>query len=276
MRTPLLAALALTLAGAAQAADFEGVIDARITMTSPGPGDGGSGTIRMRVGGPGTRVEMQMVSPMGEVKVTALHLKATPGVTYLISDEKKAYSEIGESKARDPDEPEDQVTVQKLGKESVAGYDCTHALVIDGQGGQLEIWTSQALGGAEAFWTAQGGEDRRGTRRYRSVARALRDAGVDGWPLKFKSPDKNGRVTQWETTKVERRSLPASLFSLAGYTKADQSTGPVGQFKLSPEQQKKMEEAMKQQQEAMKQLTPEQRQQMEEVMKSMQGGNAGK
>jgi Domain of unknown function (DUF4412) len=275
MRTSLLAALAFSLAGAAQAADFEGVIDARITMISQGPGDSGSGTIRMQVGGPGARVEMQMVSPMGEVKMTALHLKAKPGVTYLISDEKKAYSEI-EEKAGDQDEPEDQVTVQKVGKERVAGYDCVHALITDAKGGQLEIWTSPALGGAEAFWTAQGGEDRRGTRKYRSVARALRDAGVDGWPLKFKSPDKKGRVTQWETTKVERKSLPASLFSLAGYTKADQSTGPVGSFKLSPEQQKKMEEVMKQQQEAMKQMTPEQRKQMEEVMKSMQGGNGGK
>jgi predicted lactoylglutathione lyase len=45
-------------------------------------------------------------------------------------------------------------------------------------------------------------------------------------------------------------------------------------MQLSPEQQKRMDAARRQQEEAMKNMTPEQRKQLEEMMKSMksQGG----
>jgi len=280
MRTPLLAALAVTLAGTAQAADFEGVIDARLTMTAPDKEEGGSGSIRLYIGSAGSRAETEMNTPMGSMKMAVLHLRAKPGVSYMINEEKKAYSEIQAPAGGDKDEEDEKVTIKKLGSEKVAGYDCTHALITDANGEQTEIWTTKALGGAEAFWAAQGGEGRSETRKNRATARTLRDAGLDGWPLKFKSSERKGQVVVWETVKVDRKSLPSSMFSLSGYTKAEPGMGGMGQVKLSPEQQKKMDRAMKEQQqqmqEAMKKMTPEQRKQMEELMKSMQGGNAGK
>jgi hypothetical protein len=279
MRTPLLAALAVTLAGPAQAADFEGVIDTRLTMTAKQKEESGGGHLRLFVSAPGSRIEMQMTTPMGEMRLTMLHLKAKPGVSYLVNDEKKVYSEIEGSRGDDKDQAE-KITVKRLGNEQVAGYDCVHALVTDEQGEKTEIWSTKALGGAEAFWTAQAGEDRQQNRKFRGMAKSLRDAGVDGWPLKFRSWPREGQEMLWETTKVDRTSVPSSLFSLAGYTKAERGTSAMGQMKLSPEQQKKMEEGMKQQQEAMreamKKMSPEQRKQMEEMMKSMQGGDQGK
>jgi hypothetical protein len=274
MRKPLLAALAVALAGSAAAADFEGVIDARLTVGAKQAKDGGSGIIRLHVAAAGSRAETEMTSPMGSVKMTVLHLKAKPGLSYLVDDEKKTYSEI-QAPAGDGDpEESEKVTVQKLGNERVAGYDCAHALLTSEAGEKAEIWSTKALGGAEAFWAAQTGEDRRGSRKFRAMARSLRDAGLDGWPLKFRTFPEQGREVVWETTRVEKRSVPSSLFSLAGYTKAEAGMGGMGQVKLSPEQQRKMEEAMKRQQEAMKKMSPEQRQQMEELMKQLQGAGA--
>lgn len=280
MRHIAAAALALSIAGPTPAADFEGVIDARMTMVAKDKSEeGGSGTIKMYVGSAGAKVDMQMASPMGEIKMTTLHLKAKPGVSYLINEEKKTYSEVTASAGKDRDDlvDDEKVTVKKLPNEKVAGFDCAHAMITDSQGERTEIWSSKALGGAEAFWEAQTGEQSRGGKKLEERVKILRENGLDGWPLRFKSYQTKGDMT-WETVKVDKKSLPSSMFSLSGYTKAE-GMGSMGQMRVSPEQQKKMDAAMKQQQqqmqEAMKKMTPEQRKQMEELMKSM-GGNPGK
>ena len=65
---------------------------------------------------------------------------------------------------------------------------------------------------------------------------------------------------KWELVKAEKRALPASTFEVpAGY----KETSMMGTM-MSPEQQKQMEDAMKN-------MTPEQRKMMEEMMKK--GGN---
>lgn len=271
MHKTLVATLALTLAGAAAAANFEGVIHSRITMSGKSKEDVG-GTVRMYISGPGSRVETEMRTPKGSMKMTVLHLKAKPKVTYLVNDEKKSYFEMEVPETQPSKEKPEQLTVKKLANERVAGYDCAHALLTDEEGDRTEVWATKAIGGAEAFWAAQAGEDESGGRKTLGMAKALQDAGIDGWPLKFRAWPKHGQEAVWEATRVERKAVPASLFSLAGYEKSEGGLGALGQMQLSPEQQQQLEEAMKQQREAMKKMSPEQRKQMEELMKSMGGG----
>ncbi len=273
------AALGLSLAGVASAADFEGVMESRITVTGKaghgqGPGEEGGtkGVARLYVAAPGARMETEVHTPMGAAKITVLHLKDKPGSSYSIDEEQKTYFEM---KLHDPpaarDEEPEKFTVKKLSPERVAGYECVHALVTTEKGERTELWVSKALGGAEAFWAAQAGEGGSGRARRHTMVRAMRDAGLDGWPLKVRTWPESGGEVLWETTRVERKSLPRSLFSLSGYTRSEHG---VGQMQLSPEQRKRMEEAMQRQREAMKKMSPEQRKQMEEMMKSMQGGGA--
>jgi len=275
MRLSPVAVLAAALAVPAAAAEFEGIIEARITMTAPQEEQRGSGTLRMQLSRAGARTETQMTSAMGEMQMTMMTLRSKPGVTYLVDDQRKLYSEITSS-GDDADEPEEKLQVKKLAPEKVAGYDCAHALLTDGKGEQTEIWATRALGDAQTFWAAFSGEDPRESRKNREAARALREAGIDGWPLKFRSRQEGGQVVTWEATRVEKRSLPASLFSLAGYAKAGPGAGHLGKVKLSPEQQRKLDAQTKAQQremqESMKKMTPEQRKQMEELMRQMQPG----
>jgi hypothetical protein len=272
----LAAAVTLGPAAAASAADFEGIVDVKLTLSGQRAEQQGSGTLRLQVSAPGSRMETAMTSAMGEMKMTVLRLKARPGVSYLVNDEKRSYVEVMASTTKEDEGDAEKVTVKKLGQERVAGYDCVHAQITDEKGEKADIWITRALGGAEAFWAAQGGESHRGTRKARGTARSLRDAGLDGWPLKLRSRPESGQEMLWETTRVEKKPLPAALFSLAGYTQVAGTAGAMGQVKLSPEAQKQLDDAMRQQAEAMKQLSPEQRKQLEEMMKSLPRGEAGK
>ncbi len=273
MRHVLVAALALSLAASAAARDFEGVVESRITMKQKGEEDRGSGTMRLQVSAQGTRLETDMATPVGHMKMTILNLKARPGVSFAINEKTKSYTEmvIHAATGHGQEKPE-KFTVKKLGHERIAGYDCVHALVTDEEGDQNDLWVTRELGGAETFWAAQMAEESQGGQRGRAMAKSLRDAGLDGWPLKVKTRPQNGGEVVWETVKVERRSLPSSLFSLSGYKKVEHGSAAMNQMEFSPEMQKKMDAAAKQREERMKKMSPEQRKQLEELMKSMKNG----
>ncbi len=272
MRHVLVAALGLALAASAAARDFEGIVESHITVKAKGEEGRGSGTMRLQVSAQGARMETEMTTPAGHMTMTILHLKAKPGVSYAINEKTRSYTETAMHAAGHGPEKAEKVTVKKLGHERVAGYDCVHALVTDEEGEQSELWVTKELGGAETFWAAQMGEEGRGGQKGRAMAKSLRDAGLDGWPLKVKTLPRDGEEVVWETVKVERRSLPSSLFSLSGYKKVEHGSAAMNQMEFSPEMQKRMDAASKQRQERMKKMSPEQRKQLEELMKSMKNG----
>jgi hypothetical protein len=263
----LLAAAVALIAATASAADFEGVMDSKMTVQSEKQATSGTGRIYMGKGG--VRVEMQMAMPVGqgpagEVKMTSLVLKSKPGVVYLVNDAKKTYAEI-ENKQDASQAATEKYTVKKLGSEKVAGYDCGHGLVADEKGEQFEVWTTKDIGGAAEYWASQRG--RAGNRA--AMYDALRGAGLDGWPMKWLHRSGKEGQSVFEITKVQRQAVPASLFDLSGYKKSEGGVmGMSQQMQLSPEQQKQMDEAMKRRDEAMKNMSPEQRKKMEELMKS--------
>jgi hypothetical protein len=268
--TLLAAAVLLGSAGPAAAADFEGVIESRATMA--GHADG-SGTARTFVSAAGTRQEMTMGAKGQSMSMVTLVLKAKPGKAFMVNDEKKTYSEIDVAalKAAGEKSPE-KFTARRLGSAKVAGYGCAHGLVEGSKGARWEVWTTRDIAGDASFWAEQAGEKQGGAGA--GIFRAMKDAGLDGWPLKWvvkqKGPDGGEAAVTWEATKVERRSLSGSLFSLSGYTRSeDGPMGAMGQMKLPPEQQKQMDEMMKN-------LTPEQRKQMQEMMQKTQGAQRPK
>jgi Spy/CpxP family protein refolding chaperone len=79
--------------------------------------------------------------------------------------------------------------------------------------------------------------------------------------------------TTSELVRADRKPVPASLYDLSGYKKSEEKGlgGMSGQVQLSPEQQKNVDAARRQQEEALKKMTPEQRKRIEEMMKSSQG-----
>ena len=256
-------------AAAAGTTAWEGVIDSK--MTAHGGQHGMAGTGRMYVSKLGIRTEMEMGEGPASMKMTTLSLTSKPGFSYMVNDAKKTYSEIDTTTEHPSKEDQEKLSVKKLGNERVAGHDCAHALITGEKGEEWEVWSTKEMAGAENLWASlEKSAARRG--KYAGLYKTMKDAGLDGWPMKWlmKPKDGSGGVT-WEVTKLEKKSVPSSLFDLSSHTKSEGAgaAGAMGQMQLSPEQQKKLDEGLRSQQEALKKMTPEQRKKYEDMMKSM-------
>ncbi len=254
-RSVALAVLALPLAASA---DFEGVLESRLS------GPHANGTAKLWLSKAGARMEMDMKpsapAPGGpaaprEVRMVTIHRSAEPDATYLVNVEQKSYTVLDARQAgARGEEQEETYTVKKLGAGQVAGLRCERAILTSSHGKEVELCNDSSLLGGSALLHAL--EQRSRGRMFG----ALKDAGVGGFPLRWIQKEKDGATT-WEVVRAHRERVPASAFEIpAGYQKKDL----IGTM-ASPEQQRKMEEAMKK-------MTPEQRQKMEEMMKRLQGG----
>ena len=259
LRTTLAALLALALAAAAQ---WEGALEMKIT------GKDANGSSKALVGKAGARMQIEMTNPQlreagqAGMKLTVLVRTAEPDVSYMINDAQKSYARIDvkEMEKRVPASERDRKwTVKRLGPDRVAGYACERALVSqEGSETDNEVCVSKEIAGSAGLLNA----GRRGS-SGQGLEKALKANGLEGMPIRMvmREKGKPEAVMTWELVKAEKRALPASTFELpAGY----RETSVMGTM-MSPEQQKQMEDAMKN-------MTPEQRKMLEQMMKKQGGG----
>jgi Spy/CpxP family protein refolding chaperone len=269
---PLVAALLAVLAAPVAGAEFEGMLETKISVQGSGVASGG--TSRIWVSRLGMRMEMEIGAGGQGMKMTTLVLRSKPGLAYMVNDARKTYSEVDTTNSPEASRTEEETySVRKLGSERIAGFDCTHVLVKGNKGSEFEIWSTKDLGSGSDYWASQ-----RSSRSRSTLAKALQEASADGWPVKSVHRSGSEMATTSELVKAERKAVPASLFDLSGYAKSAE-TGPggmSGQMQLSPERQKQVDAARRQQKEALKNMTPEQRKQVEEMMKAGQTGGAPK
>jgi hypothetical protein len=257
--------VSLAFTGAARA-EFEGVLEMKMTMR-----EGGTGKGRTYVSKTGWRSEMDMQSPQmqkatgrSSFKMTTLGKLSDPDKIYTIDDERKTYSVIDVKKIREAagKRPEETYTVKKLGGDTVAGYACEKVLITSSKGNEIEGCATREIMGSSA-WLSSLERGRGGA--YGGWVRALKDAGVGEVLIRFVTHDKaTGQETmRMELVRAEKRSVPSSLFEIPpGYKESDTMGMAMGQ--MSPEQQEKMRKAMES-------LTPEQRKAMEDMMKQRSG-----
>lgn len=266
-RTLIAAVFLLPLAGAALA-QSEGIAEMKGTMRAE-RGETVSTQGKAYLSRAGSRFEWTMdLSQIAGRKdrsaagVPSLHREvliyriSEPGVTYMLNVDRKTYSVIhasssGEDKAR---APQAELTVTRLGRDTVAGYSCERALLkrtasLD----ETEVCVSKELGPSGAWLDAM-------TRRERghSLFQALSNAGLTGFPIRwsFRHSGEKEAFSTFELTRFQKTSVSASTFEIpAGYRKVS-----AGQVHTTPEQ----EEAVRK---ALEQMTPEQRRQYEERMK---------
>jgi hypothetical protein len=260
------------IAGAALAAtpafaQFEGEITMKMTMRE------GSGTGKAYISKVGARSELDLQASKMPMKMVTLMKYANPDILYMINDASRSYAEIDLKKLKEQTAKyqgkKETWNVQKLGKETVNGYSCEHLLLTrtDGSKSESEWWTSKDIAGLN-YETMRGLVRRgnQGNQGDEGVAKALRDAGADGFVVKMVTRDKGSPtpLATMELTKAERKSVPASLFEVpAGYSKQEGMFGAASVM-APPEAQDQMRRAMEN-------LTPEQRKQIEEMMKARQG-----
>lgn len=264
-------ALAL-MAASTVFAQFEGIIETKITATDGNGAIRNIGTMSVAISKAGTRSEMNsQIQGMG-MNMVMLLKNDNPDLMYRINEANKTYTEVDLAKLRAMAPsgqalPEEIVTVKKLGEEKILGYNTQHVLVTQ-NGTPIEMWTAKDFLDYATYSKLQARRGRPGSGE--AMLKALKDAGAEGMPLKSISNSPDGGKAIMEVVKAEKKSLPASTFEIpAGYTKTAGGMMDMMGGMSGPQ----ADEARKRMEEAMKNMPPEQREMMEKMMK--QRGAAG-
>jgi hypothetical protein len=220
---------------------------------------GANGTMKGNYSDFGSTSEISMVIPQmpgGGFSSKAMTQKSNPDVIYVVNDKDKTYSERKRSDMNARDDAR-EYEVKKLGEETVNGYKCVHALVTEGKESH-EVWNSKSIPDYEKYAESMKSNERMGNAKRE---KALRDAGCDGFPVKFvhKGNEREGDMTV-ELVKIEKKNFSKSDFEVpAGYAKSE-----------SPAMQGNPNMGMKSQQELMN-MTPQERAKYVEEMKKKYG-----
>jgi hypothetical protein len=268
---------ALLLAAGPAFAQFEGILEMKMTMAGKDGEGGGGGTMNVAVSKAGTRSEMNMQMGAMGMKMVMLQKNAVPDTIYRINDANETYTEIDLAKMRGmagQQQDAKKYTVEKLGQETILGYKTQHVLVKEentgnGKGTTTEMWSAKDLLDYATFSKLQA---RRGKAAgEEAMLKALKDADADGIPLKAITTTGDGAKVTMEVVKVDKKSLPTSTFEIPdGYTKSegglmDMMGGMSGA--QADEAKKKMGDAQQRMDEALKNMTPEQREMIQKMMK---------
>lgn len=188
-------------------------------------------------------------------KTTIIQRASEPDRMYMLNTDRKTYWILHMDKNRETPSPSETYTVKKLGHDSIAGLSCEKALLTEtSSGADHEVCVSNELVPSSAWLAAM---NRRG---MSGLGKALRDNGLDGFPIRMTTRYKNGIGSTFELVRFEKASVPSSEFEIpTGYTQA--AASPLA---MTPEQEKAMKDALSK-------MTPEQRKQMEEMMKKQKG-----
>lgn len=189
-------------------------IEYKITSTT---GQGGlTGSMKTYAQDGNSRVEMNMnVTGMGGMNMASLYLKSSPGLVYLLNEQGKTYSELSTTTDEDwKDYPQSEYEVTVIGKEKVNGYNATHVKIRrKGSTHDMEMWNTTELPGYADYANLK----TKFTGKS-NLLKALEAKGATGFPVRIRSAEKQYSM-QMDLVKAEKRSNPANLFSLSGYTK---------------------------------------------------------
>jgi outer membrane lipoprotein-sorting protein len=262
--------LALLCATAPALAEFEGILDMKVSMT--GTDTGGEGAVKVAVSKAGARNEMNLQAGGMKMQVVMLFKNDTSNVVYRLDEANKTYSEIDLTKLQElagRAAQNENYTVKKLGEEKILDYKTQHVLAT-GKESKIELWTAKDLLDYATFNRLQGAQGNR-MGGGDQLQKALKDAGADGIPLKMVTTMNDGATVTMEVVKAEKKALPASLFQIPPDFKKS-TGGMMGDMPgmSSPD----MDALKKQMEDALKNLTPEQREMMEKMMKQ-RGVGAG-
>jgi Domain of unknown function (DUF4412) len=201
-----------------------------------------------------------------EFRMVMIQKLAEPDRIYIVNDGRKSYAVESTHTERSQTRTARRWKVQKLGRDTVAGFACEKALLTAEDGDQTEVCVTTELAPSNAWLTAWNRREEQA-----SPLKALKDAGLSGFPVRwiFRNRGSKDISSSVELVRFDRKSVSASLFEIPpGYRKVDSMMETMA---MTPEQEKALQDARKRMQEALDKMTPEQRKQYEELMRQ-QGG----
>ena len=107
-----------------------------------------------------------------------------------LNEDNKTYTE--KDMSNQPTNDKNTYTVTKIGDETVNGYKCIHSVITNSRGENTDMWTSK-----DVLFYDEYNKMAQSNPRIGSSARekAMKDAGVDGFPVKMVTKNKEGDFT---------------------------------------------------------------------------------
>lgn len=219
--------------------EFEGVLTMKTTVPASGTVD-----TKTFIAKEGVRSEAtpNMKGMPAGVTTVALSFADTPQLVYILNEADKSYMVIDtgkalkEAAAQGFADPFKDAKIETVGKETVNGYACTHVKITSGSN-VMDMWVSKDVIDSATYDRMQSASEK----NTPDLTNRLRAAGADGFPVKTVIVP--GNVTT-ELVKVEKQDVDASLFKIPEDYKKTEMPAMTGGA-VSPEQKKKMEDAMK-------------------------------
>lgn len=205
------ALLAIFIAGSTapvKAQSFEGIVQFNLTSAQ--------GKIPMTYMMKGENVRMEFEGRPGMKGVMLLDGKENKA--YMLISQMNAYMELPTGQAQEGTKIKPEIT--KTGKtQKILGYDCEQLIIKDG-GRVTEAWVTKAIGKFQKF--GMGGGMQEG--KQDSWQDNLGGSGM--FPVRVVTKEGDTETSKMEVTKVEKKSLEASLFKIPeGFQKM---TMPMG------------------------------------------------
>lgn len=215
------------------AAGFDGVIDINIAM------EAGSGDLQLSKAGDRAKLDMKLImNPMPlPIQLGVILDPKQPKYLFLVNDNLKTYSPIELT----PQAPVSDTatagryTLKVLGQEKLLGYPCTH-LTLTRHRELVDAWISQDF--PDVYAVLKKLQEANPQFGQAAAFRALEDAGKAGLPMRCIVVRDGERVTT-EVRRVERKALPAALFTVPMDYKKSDLTGAAG-MQPTPEQVEEM------------------------------------
>ena len=188
-----------------------------------------------------TRSRFQMNLPPGMDKIPGmpgignmvmLKLKDQPGKAYMMDESNKTYFETPEGAEKDAPEEDFDITI--IGQEKVNGYNATHLKAVSKiTKSVMDWWVSKDVAGYQEMKNFR-------TRQFNtnSLYKWMDAKSVEGFPVKMIMSRGQERFMEMNLVKAEKMDIPASQFSLDGYTKREGS--PFMPGGMDPEKLKNM------------------------------------
>jgi hypothetical protein len=210
---------------------FEGAIDLKLTMES------GGGDLRLWMAGERAKLDLAItMNPLPAPLRMAVLLDAKePRKATLVNDAAKSYSVIDLADAPAADSSGGKYTLKEVGKEKLLGYACTH-LTLTRPHELVDAWVTQEL--PDVYAVLRKLQQANPQFGAADAFRALDRAGKAGLPMRCIVVRDGQRVTT-EVRKIERRTVPTSMFSVPpGYAQSD--LAGAGTAQPTPEQVEQM------------------------------------
>jgi len=207
---------------ATASARFTGLMDMILKMP------GGNADITYYFGNSAQRMDMVMnMNRIPEpLKTTVITKAGKPDEALVINHATKKYSSVNLRTAAENAtllDFDSNYSLQRLGEDVVKGYRCEH-ISLTSKTEKLELWISSDLGDFSTFRILQSQNPRLSNT---SLAKTLKNAGIEGFPAKIVQRNSNGLYTM-ELTGIQPKELAGALFTVPqGYTRTQINSKPV-------------------------------------------------